>query len=429
MQVAITPSSSLQGQLNLPASKSYSIRAFFVAACGGDSRLIAPSHCDDAVVARDVAQAMGAYIQKDENRFLVKVQKNAKLRSNIFVKESGTVLRFILPFAASRIGQYVIEGAGTLKGRPNKHLVESLRSLNVDVSGVGNNHSVPITIQSQGLTGGEIHIDGSVSSQFVSALLITAATLNQASDIFIDGQTLVSADYIKMTLLVLAASGIEIQRVNDRHYHIPGRQRFTGLKDFHVPSDLGLAAFHMVAALLIDSDVVLKGYIDPHWVQADGRIIELLQLMGANINVQSQQIKIKGPQVLSGGAFSLKACPDLVPIMTVAALFAKGPTTLKDIHHARVKESNRITDLREELMKVGAEIDEMDDAMIIQPLKTETIKSAQTLDPRHDHRLAMAFAVLGLKVPLNIKDIECTNKSYPDFVDDYLKMGGSLKSL
>jgi len=158
----------------------------------------------------------------------------------------------------------------------------------------------------------------------------------------------------------------------------------------------------------------LKGYFDDALIQSDGAIMGFLARMGLTMLRTAKSIRIKGPCVLKGGTFSLKRCPDLVPIMAVTAMFAKGVTHLKDIGHARVKESDRISDLRQELLKVGADIKETKDALIITPCAA--YQGGVTLDPHHDHRLAMAFAVLGLKVGLKVKDMECTSKSYPGFV-------------
>ena len=143
--------------------------------------------------------------------------------------------------------------------------------------------------------------------------------------------------------------------------------------------------------------------------------------MGVRFTKTSSSMKIQGPHALAGGTFSLKNCPDLVPIMAILALFAKGKTRLKDIAHARAKESDRISDLRLELLKIGADVQETHNELLISPKLT--YKSRVILNPHHDHRLAMAFFVLGLRLPLAIENIECTHKSYPAFVSDFQKLG------
>jgi 3-phosphoshikimate 1-carboxyvinyltransferase len=227
---------------------------------------------------------------------------------------------------------------------------------------------------------------------------------------------MVSGDYILMTRGILAKAGIVMKSISQREYAIKGAQKFKGLQNFYVPSDYGLAAFALGACALLPSDVILQGNLDEGLIQSDGHILEFLRCMGVDFEKTSRSIKIKGPFVLKGGVFFLKDCPDLVPIMSVLALFASGRTKLVGIHHARAKESDRISDLRKELLKVGAAVSETKDSLTIEP--RATYKSGQLLDSHNDHRLAMAFTVLGLKIGCRVKGIESSHKSYPNFVRD-----------
>jgi len=314
-----------------------------------------------------------------------------------------------------------VAGTGTLKGRPNAHLCAALRRQGMDIRGSGEKESVPIMYNGGQLRGGRVSVDGSLSSQFISALLIALPTLKADSRIILTGREMVSQDYIQMTIEILAKAGIAIKRISPREYLIKGGQQFKGLKGFYVPSDYGLAAFAMAAAALLPSDVFLQGNLDESMAQSDGHILEFLKRMGVKFNKTDRSIRIKGPFVLKGGTFSLKNCPDLVPIMSILALFARGKTKLVGIHHARAKESDRISDLRKELLKVGAKVSETGDALTIYPLAS--YKSGQLLDSHHDHRLAMAFTVLGAKIGCRVKGIESSHKSYPAFVKDMRSLG------
>ena len=427
MILTVKPAKALKGKIQLPASKSYSIRAFMIAACGGESLIIDPSDCDDAKVAIQTAKSLGFKVTRvKDNSWVIQPAKTIKNIFQINVKESGTVLRFVLPLLAMREKAVKVCGEGTLIGRPNLFLTQALRARGVDIKGTGVKESVPIQIESSIFKGGKIEIDGSVSSQFISALLIACPQLKEDTHLILKGQSLVSTDYITMTLQVLEKVGIKVQQKNLRQYFIKGNQIFKGLRRFTVPSDYGLAAFLMGAAILVDSDVALTGWLKDDFIQADGHILPLLEKMGVQFKKTSKSIKIKGPCLLKGGNFSLKDCPDLVPIMAVLALFAKGKTRLTNIKHARVKESDRISDLRQELLKVGAKVDEKENELIIYP--QEIYKSNCLLDPHHDHRLAMAFSVLGVKLGVRIKDMECCAKSYPGFVRDFKAMGVKLTS-
>ena len=397
-----------------------------IGACGGESEIISPSNCEDALVAMRVARALGCGIKRKKDRWALTASSGATSIKTISVGESGTVLRLLLPLLSTHTDRAIVVGERTLIGRPNKHLLEALRRQGLKISGTGDKESVPIRFQGGAIKTGTITIDGSLSSQFVSALLIAAPSLPQDSCIVITGKKIVSKDYITMTLQILKKAGVTVLPRGSRSFIIRGRQKFKGLKNFTVPSDYGLAAFLMVAASIVPSTIRLDGYFDDSFIQADGHILKFLKSMGSKWVRSSNSITLKGPFALRGGIFSLQNCPDLVPIMAVTALFAKGRTVLKDIHHARAKESDRISDLRRELLKVGANVVEKNDVLIIHPLTNPRLGAI--LDPHGDHRLAMAFAVLGLKIGIVVKDIECSHKSYPNFVRDF-KALGALVSL
>lgn len=426
MNLVIQPVTQLRGAIDLPASKSYSIRAFLTAACGGYSRIVRPSDCDDALAAMRAAAQLGAVIRpKPSQIFEVNASTRKRLPPAINVQESGTVLRLILPLLALRRQRIKVKGEGTLKGRPNTFLIETLRAMGAQIRGQGKQQSVPIEIQGGTLSGGRIAIDGSLSSQFISALLMACPRLKEDTRLRLTGRKLVSGDYITMTLKILELSGIKIRKLNERNYFIPGRQTFHGLGTFQVPSDYGLAAFHLAAAALVRSHVRLQGFFRKDFVQADAHILSFLRRMGVRFTQTNREIRIRGPFVLKGGNFSLRDCPDLVPVMAVLALFAAGKTRLSGIGHARAKESDRISDLRAELLKIGARVEEKKDELTILPQKH--YKTGQTLDPRHDHRLAMAFSVLGLKIGARVKDMECTHKSYPEFARDLKLLGAKYR--
>lgn len=420
MNVSIKPADLLKGTIRLPASKSYSIRAFFVAACGGFSTIKYPSDCDDAKVAIRLAGNLGAKVETSSNAFHVSVSSTAVAAKEFDVGESGTSLRFLLPLLALSTKAATVVGQGTLIGRPNKHLCQSLREAGMDIEGTSENESVPIVYKGGSISSSVITIDGSLSSQFISALLIALPRLGADTVVEVKGN-MVSVDYIVMTRQILEEAGVKINVINPRKFLVKGNQTFRGLNNFIVPSDYGLAAFPLAAAALVKSQVTLEGYFNDHFVQADGHILNFLKEMGVKFNKGAKSIVVHGPFQLQGGTFSLKDCPDLVPIMTVLAMFAKGPTKLTGIAHARVKESDRIGDLSRELAKVGAKFKIAEDSMTILP--QDKYESDVLLDSHRDHRLAMAFAVLGAKIGCRINDMTCTHKSYPAFTQHMTALG------
>ena len=426
MNVQVFPTTRLRGSVVLPASKSYSVRAFMIASCGGRSRIISPSDCDDALAAASVARQLGAKIKKQGNIWSVAAGAGRENLKRIDVKESGTVLRMLLPLVALRNKPAEVIGKGTLKGRPNHHLIQTLQKIGISVKGSGAKHSIPISFQGGIFRGGKLMIDGSLSSQFISALLMACPQITEDSLINVFGKKVVSADYIMMTLQVLKRAGIIVHRKGLRAYNIEGGQKYRGLKSFHVPSDYGLAAFLMAAAVLTDSQVVLKGALNDDFIQADGHILPILKKMGVVFQKTSRSIKVRGPFKLKGGVFSLKDCPDLLPILSILALFANKPMKFTHIEHARSKESDRISDLCKELVKTGARVDEGRDHMIVYPLKETDCKQNAALNSHRDHRLAMAFCVLGLRIGVKVKGVDCVAKSYPGFLKDFQILGAAI---
>jgi len=428
MIVKVKPSILIRGKVCLPASKSYSIRAFIIACCGGKSLIADPSDCEDAQVAMKTAKALGSKVKRiGKNSWKISVDKFGVKQKNINVNESGTVLRFLLPLAAISGKEVVVDGKGTLRGRPNAFLTETLRGMGSKVKGSGKNEGIPVKFSGGELSGGKIAIDGSLSSQFISALLISCPQLEKDSTIVLKGKNIVSSDYITMTLQVLKKAGIKVSKKSSREFAIKGRQKFKGLKNFAVPSDHGLAAFLIAAGVISKSNLVLTGNLKDDLIQADGKIFDVLKKMGVKFKKTSRSITIKGPQKLKGCDISLKDAPDLVPIVSILALFAEGKTRLYDIKHARVKESDRISDLRKELLKIGAKVSEKKNELVIYPQKT--YKSNVLLDPHKDHRLAMAFCVLGSKLGVSVKDMECARKSYPGFIKDFKSIGANITKI
>ncbi|MDD3374836.1 MAG: 3-phosphoshikimate 1-carboxyvinyltransferase [Candidatus Omnitrophica bacterium] len=429
MILSVGPIKNLKGSIFLPSSKSYSIRAVIISACGGTSRIKNLSSCDDVKSAICVAKYLGSsVISFSKTDYFVKANFSKEKKSFIVnVNESGTVLRFVLPLLALKNNKSQVFGEGTLCSRPNHFLTKVLREMGRDVKGKGIKETVPISIEGGCLKGGQVSIDGSLSSQFISALLIAAPFLKNDLQLFIKGKTFVSQTYIEMTINVLEKAGVLVRRVSRNCFLVKANQEFKGLKNFVVPSDYGLAAFLLAAGALVSSDISLKGFLDSSLIQADGKIMDFLKIMGVKISRTKSSLQLKGPFILNGGSFSLKDCPDLLPIMSILALFAQKKTRLYGIEHARIKESDRIGDLKKELMKIGAKITEKKGEIIIYPQKE--YRKNVLLDPHHDHRLAMSFCVLGLKVGARVKDIECINKSYPGFLSDFRKLGAKIDKI
>lgn len=425
MKLIVKPTSCLEGRIVPPTSKSYSIRAFIISSLGGTSRIINPSLGDDVRVSINICKQSGAKVKRlKKNIWYVKRVRKINFPKLINVGESGTSLRFLLSLASLSPRHITVKAEGTLKSRPNKTLISVLRKMGANIKGSGHRETTPIFVDKGKIRAGRINIDGTLSSQFISSLLIALPLLKSDSTVNITGDYVVSSPYIDMTIAVLNRAGIKIGKKSIRQYKISGNQRFKGLGNFYIPVDYGLSAFLMAAACLNNSKVVLQATRD-NLVQADKKIIEFLKKMGVKFKLSKNKITIKGPVRLRGGDFDCKDCPDLVPVLGILALFANRKTRLHGIGHLRIKESDRISDFRAELMKVGARVEESRDELVIFPVKE--FKRNCIINPHNDHRLAMAFAILGTKIGITINNIECINKSYPKFLSDLRQLGASVK--
>ena len=426
MNLVLKPNLSLSGKISAPASKSYSIRAVFIASLGKKSTIKNLSLCDDVEASINVCRQLGAKIKflNKSSCMISGVEGKIKFPKTFNVKESGTTLRFLLSIASLTKNNTKILGSGTLNSRPNKPLIDVLKKQGAKISGTGKNHCTPINVKKGSLKGGRIVIDGRLSSQFISSLLILGPFLSKDSIVKIKGSCLVSNPYIDMTILSLKKAGIHVKKSNSREFKVRGNQKYKALKNFNIPGDYGLGAFFMVASAINNCKIYFNNLKKDDFVQADMKILPMLKSMGVKYKISKSGLTILKSSKIKGAKLFCRDCPDLVPILSVLALFANSKTEIYGIEHTRTKESNRISDLRVELEKVGARIKETRGSLIIYP--NCKLITGKTLNPHNDHRLAMAFCILGLKIGVTVSNIKCINKSYPDFLMDLSKLGAEF---
>lgn len=441
----VNQSHYLKGTVNAPASKSYTIRAIIAASLNGKTRIVNPLFSQDTRAAIKALEALGARIRKKEEPVLTPSTFTLSERSNlkgslqvygfqgrpslkcksVNVGESGTLLRLILPIVALGEGEFEINGRGTLLKRPNTPIAQALVSLGVDIKGKGRDFRLPITIQGKGaIPGGKVFVSAQMGSQTISSLLMVSAFASRDTTIIIKDKA-VSRPYINITLDVLEWAGVKVKRQGYERFFIKSGQGFTSKEDFVINGDYSSAAFLIAASCLVKSDVVITDMVKDK--QGDLRIIDILNKMGARIKHLGDRVEIRGPFGLKGMDIDCSDTPDLVPILLTVSCFAKGKTTIYNIGHLVYKESNRVTAPAGELRKLGARIDIGRDRIIVQEsyLKPKTMVSSCD-----DHRVAMALAVMGLRTGgLIIKNSECINKSYPDFIRDFKSLGAKFTKI
>jgi len=339
-----------------------------------------------------------------------------ELGGEIDAGETGTVLRFLLPFLAAGEGRVRIVGSPRLAGRPIAPLLEVLEGLGA----VLHSRSLPIDLEARGLRGGPVRLDASASSQFVSGLLLAAPAMGKGIDLSLDGPVR-SRPYLDLTCGVMGDFGIDVSRGDPRSFAVaPGMYRGATLR---IDGDGGAASFLLAAAAVAGGRVQLEG-LRSDTLEPDARIVAVLEGAGCRAHREAGALLLDGPAT-SAFDVDLAGTPDLLPPLAAVAATVPGRSALRGVPHARWKESDRIAALAEGLRRCGARVEEREDGLRIDG-GGESLRGAE-IDPRRDHRIAMAFAVLGLRTgDMRVRDPACVSKSFAGFFEALSALGASL---
>ena len=330
--------------------------------------------------------------------------------ADLYVANSGTTVRFLTAVLASMRGKFNLDGILRMQQRPINDLVEALNELGATVQAAPNG-CPPVTIIGGGFSGTSCQIAGRTSSQFLSGLILAIGNSKLDIKIQLDG-TLVSEPYIQMTIDVLSAFGREISFDNIDVYSSRGGQVLRGI-EYDIEPDASAASYFFAAAAVTRGDVSVMG-LSKDSIQGDIEFCDCLEQMGCEIEYGADYIRVQGGELI-GIDVDMNAISDTVLTLAVVSLFAQGPTTIRNVRHIRNKETDRITDLARELRRLGAAVEEFHDGMTITPSRYQ----GANIETYNDHRMAMSFAVAGLRIPdVVISDPECCNKTYPDFLED-----------
>ncbi len=413
--------SSIQGTVRAAAGKSSMQRACAAALLRkGETLIINPGKSNDDLAAIDVIQKLGASIQRTaEGDLHIMSNGLSPIASEISCGESGLGIRMFTPIAAMSDRALTIDGAGSLVNRPMHFFDEILPKLGVKIK--SNDGKVPLQLQGP-LDPVNIEVDGSLSSQFLTGLIMAFAATG-ADDVTITVKDLKSKPYIDLTLAVMADFGWKVTHENHERFHFHGFvQPKTGLLKYQVEGDWSGAAFLLVAGA-IAGPIRVTG-LDVFSTQADKAVLQALMDTGCQMSITDAYIDI-APLPLKAFHFNATDCPDLFPPLVALASCCEGTTVIEGVNRLSHKESDRGMTLQEEFGKLGIEITLQDDLMII---KGGTgIKSA-TVHSHHDHRIAMACAVAGLCADgvVTIQQADAINKSYPDFYEHLKQLGASI---
>lgn len=414
--------SKLSGTIRCPSNKSYTHRAIFLASLVNGKSLIKNAlRSRDTNATIQICKNLGAEIQEAGDNLKVKgIDKFEGTDLMLDASNSGTTIRIAAAISALRDAKTVLTGDESLKKRPMKLLLDALESLGAKCS--SNEGRPPLTIKGK-IKGGEITIPGNVSSQFISALFIAAPLTENGITVNIISE-LVSKPYLEATISTMKKFGVEVEEVEPyKKYKIePQEYKHTTIT---IPSDFSSVALLLSAAVLVGQDLKIKVSIGD-LAQGDEAIIDILGKLGVDVSLNNNTIKVKTPEKLLGGRFDLANTPDLLPPLSILALKCGSPLELYNVKHARFKETDRIAIIARELQKLGLQIQEKEDGMILNP--PTTLKGA-SLDPEDDHRLFMAFCIAAMYVgDCTISDPESVDVSYPSFIEDMRRVGAKIST-
>ena len=411
MERCIEPS-RIKGQIKAPASKSMTQRAIAAALLAeGQSIILNPSYCDDSLAAMSIAVGLGARVEPHPDELKISgtgILKEPKLNCG----ESGLDIRMFSPIASLYPAEITMVGANSLKKRPMSMIEEALNQLGVKCSSSAG--FLPLTIQGP-LLGGQCEINGSVSSQLLTGLLMALPLAARDSEIRVNN--LKSKPYIDMTLQILRSFGITVSNTGYDLFTIPGNQKYIA-HNYTVESDWSGGAFLLVAAA-INGELTVSG-LSSDSKQSDMTILKALEKAGANMTIGDDQISVSRSE-LKGFDFDATESPDLFPPLVALASYCKGVSTIKGVSRLTYKESDRASSLREEFGKMKIIVEVNEDIMKI----TGGQPCGARVESHEDHRISMAVAVaaLGATGKVFIRDSQCVAKSYPGFFDDLRNLG------
>ncbi len=411
----------LGGVVRAPPSKSYTHRAIIAASLAdGMSRIKSPLLADDITVTLNACMSLGAFVKQcgTEELSIVGSSELKAPREAINCGDSASTIRFLTPIAALARGRTVLDGSAGLRRRPIGPLIEALKQLGAQCT--SDRGSPPVTVVGGTLRGGRASIVGDVSSQFVTGLLFACPLAEEETEIVLT-TPLESKPYVKLTLNILKTHSIEVSTSEDFHkFTIPGKQTYTP-KDHEVPGDCSAAAFLLAAAAITGSEATVENFFPD---QPDGEIVNILAEMGSSVEAGEKSVKVSGGK-LRGVTIDARDIPDLVPVCTVLACVADGATRIEEAGRLRIKESDRLSTISSELLKMGADITEEAKGLII---RGPCALRGAVIDSHGDHRIAMACAVAGLRAEgkTEILEAECVNKSYPNFFKDLKRLGARV---
>ncbi len=422
--------------VSVPGSKSITNRALVLAALTSPGcTLTGALQSEDTEVMVDCLRRLGFEVTTEWQSTTIDVFRNVSYEmleddewipngtADLFVGNSGTTVRFLTAMLALGEGTYRLDGVPRMRERPIQDLLDALKQLGVDARSECENGCPPVVIHANGLRGGHVRMKADVSSQFLSGLMLAAPFARGDTRIEIAGG-LVSEPYVEMTMSMLRFFDLKITRDESGVYHVPGRQTHS-MACYPIEPDASAASYFFAVPAIVGGEVTVRG-MTRDMLQGDIKFVEVLERMGCTVTYTDDGIRLAfdpAGRTLTGIDVDMNAISDTVMTLAAVALFADGPTTIRNVAHIRHKETDRIAAVATELRKLGARVEERADGLTIHPRPL----TGCAVDTYNDHRMAMSLALVGLKVPgVVIRNPGCVAKTYPGFWHDLEKLRGPV---
>ncbi|MDJ0784318.1 MAG: 3-phosphoshikimate 1-carboxyvinyltransferase [Desulfosarcinaceae bacterium] len=411
MTIEIQPQSIGPATVRVPGSKSYTHRTLIAAGLAdGESTVVRPLLSEDSHFTMQALAQMGVTLSQPGGTLTIVGcgGRPAPSAAPIELGNSGTSMRLLTAVAALGQGAYTLTGTPRMQERPIRELGDALNALGVPITYLGRPGCPPITVQGGRISADKVSIDCRISSQYLSGLLLTAPCTLEGMEIEVVGGP-VSKPYIDMTVEILECFGIRLERDGYRHFTVPGGQTYRP-GAYTVAPDASQAGYFWAAAAISGTTITVKD-VHPDAVQGDVRLAEVFGQMGCRVTATPDGIAVTGADLRSV-AVDMGDMPDMVPTLAVVAAFAKGTTVMTNVAHLRAKECDRLAAVESELAKMGIEARSTADTLSV----TGGTPHGAEIETYDDHRIAMCFAVAGLRVPgVRITNPDCVAKSFPNF--------------
>jgi 3-phosphoshikimate 1-carboxyvinyltransferase len=415
-QIEILPiSDPLNASVSVPGSKSITNRALLIASlANGTTTLKNALFSDDSRYLAGGLETLGFEIDLDPASEQIKVTglggKIPASSANLFVGNAGTAARFLCAFLTLGNGEYVLDGDQRMRERPIADLVSALTQLGAEIDTT--NGLLPLKILGTGLPGGKTKVTGNISSQFLSALLMTAPYAQSPVEIEVTTE-LLSKPYVDMTISMMSEFDVEIQQTGYSHFNIYP-STYSSRESYPIESDASAASYFFAAPAICGGTVRVEN-ISRQSRQGDIAFLDVLDRMGCSISEVGNSIQVSGSSLLQGIEVDMRDIPDTAQTLATIAPFAATPTRIRGIESARVKETDRVSATCTELSRLGVRVEEFRDGMTIYPCDNLQPAAIQTYN---DHRMAMAFSLIGLRVAgIRIENPGCVSKTFPHFFD------------